>query len=211
MSAPYVSQWVDERFQSHDADRCREWARRYPFATLCALLPSGQPGLAHCPALIEGDKLFVHLAAENPFSDALRAGSPVTAVFNGPNCFISTRWYDTVTGPTWNYIAVHASASKVRWVQDLQEVHSVLFRLVERFERTVGEGYMPELTDRYMNGLMPHLTMVEMQDLTWWGVFKLSQNKSTAERTRIARELASLGDDPAAIAAEMDAERLRGR
>lgn len=55
-----------------------------------------------------GQKILVgHIGLENPQANSLQNNTEVLCIFNGPNSYISSSWYDHENVPTWNYIAVH--------------------------------------------------------------------------------------------------------
>lgn len=189
----YVSHWQSRVFQSDETERCRAIADAFPLATLAGVHPDGQLALAHAPVLLEGERAYVHLARVNRFSDILRAGSGFTCVFNGPDSFISARWYEVMSAPTWNFVRVHASVGRCDWIQDSVEASKILMRLIAHHEDRIGEGYFPKLSKEYLDRLYPEIVMVEMLDIEWWGLFKLNQNKTAGEHARVKSELDALG------------------
>ena len=76
------------------------------FATIFAATPDG-PRVAHVPLLQTGDgAVQFHLARGNALARHLD-GMTALALVNGPDGYISPRWYDDAAQvPTWNYVAV---------------------------------------------------------------------------------------------------------
>lgn len=206
----FESHWDSGVFRSFDVERCRSVAVDHPLASVSGCL-DGRPVVAHCPVLVEGESAILHLSRRNAFAPLVLQGAPCTAVFHGPNHFISSRWYENVTAPTWNYVIVHAEAEAMKPIDDPVEMKKVLMRLVKRQEDGVGEGFMPKLTLDYLDEMVPHIVMAELVDVKWWGLFKLSQNKLESEQVRIIGELGGMaGSAPQVAEAMREERRLRG-
>jgi transcriptional regulator len=160
----------------------------------------------HLPLVVkdEGEHgiLEGHFAKANRHWEAL-AGSETLVVFAGPHSYVSPTLYDEpLSVPTWNYIAVHAYGTmeliesedaKDRLLKELIEVHEPAYAEAWRampagFQRTMLAGIV---------GFRIPIARIE-------GKFKISQNRSEADRRRI-REAHSAGDsDQQSLAAWME-------
>ena len=75
------------------------------FGMVFAETPDG-PRVAHVPLVWTGEALHFHLARGNALTRHI-AGSTALAVFNGPDAYVSPRWYSAPGQvPTWNYVAL---------------------------------------------------------------------------------------------------------
>lgn len=159
------------------------------FGTVFAATPDG-PRVAHVPFLWTGDgALQFHLARGNALTRHLD-GATALAVVNGPDGYISPRWYpdggaDQV--PTWNYVALELEGRVRRMDEDglLGQVTA----LSEKHEARIAEGKpwtMDKLSDARRKGLLGAIVGFEMEVLAWRETFKLSQNKNAEDLGALA-------------------------
>jgi transcriptional regulator len=180
------------RHFKHD-DRAAALAvmRAHPFATLLSV-HDGEPRLTHAPLVAqqEGEslRLLGHVAKANAHWqawDAAGAGAQVTAIFHGPDAFVSPFWYQNVENvPTWNYIVVHAhgrvtlshnSAVKERMLKALIDAHDPPYRA--RWDEQLSEDYR----ERHKSHIVGFEIQIERIDAK----FKLSQNRAPADRAGV--------------------------
>lgn len=153
------------------------------FGMIFASTPDG-PRVAHTPLLSTGDgALQFHLARGNALSRHL-AGAEVLALVNGPDGYVSPRWYaDKAQVPTWNYVSLELQGPVRRMDQD--GLLALLTSLTERHEARIADGEawsvdtMPQATLRQQ---MSAIIGFEMEVRAWRPTFKLSQNKSADDR-----------------------------
>jgi len=134
-----------------------------------------------------------HLARGNAITRHLD-GSTALVVVNGPDAYVSPRWYtDRATVPTWDYVALELEG-RVRRMDD-DGLEAFLYRVIERFEgRLGGEQWSSDETpEGVWNGLFRGIMGFEMEILAWRPTLKMSQKKSPEERERIAAGLAENG------------------
>ena len=191
------------------------------------LISHGATGLmaSHIPFLVEraadGLHLLGHLARPNPQVSDLagpqRTGAPpiedseVLTIFTGPHAYISPGWY---TGgpavPTWNYVDVHAYGS-LRLIEDDEWLRRLLRRLSDRHEAGRPEPWrMQDLPEAYMRGMLRGIIGLDITVIRLEGKYKLSQNRPTADRPRIAAALEAGGDADAVAIAQLMREREPG-
>ncbi len=181
--------------------------QQYSFATIVSQ-HDGRPIATHLPFVVarQGDELLLssHFARANKQWEALANGE-VLVIFSEPHAYISPAHYDKIESvPTWNYLAVHAYGRAVL-VHDEAQSLEILEKTIMFYEPAYRDQWAqlsPEFKQKMMKGIVAfevHIT--ELQ-----GKKKLSQNKTTAERTRIAEALSASPDAAArAIAAYMQA------
>lgn len=187
-------------FREIDAAVLVAHLRSYPFVTLAGA-PEGRPLIAHAPVVVRqgegGLVLDFHLSRGNALTAHLAAGFRGVAVSLGPEAYISPDWYvgaDQV--PTWNYLTVEAEgpvaamdeAGLVRLLDDLSAQEEA--RLAPKPPWTRGK-MSPGRFEAMLNGILGARLEVERLE----GTFKLSQNKSAADRAGV---MAALGDHPIA-------------
>ena len=164
------------------------------FGMIFAATPDG-PRVAHVPLLYTGDgAVQFHLARGNALTRHLD-GATVLAVVNGPDGYVSPRWYaDPDQVPTWNYAALELEG-RVRRMDDDGLLGQVT-ALSDKHEARVSEGApwtMDKLSPARKRGLLASIVGFEIEVQVWRETLKLSQNKDIADRTRAADGLEAEG------------------
>lgn len=172
------------------------------FGMIFAATPDG-PRVAHTPLVSAGNGgVQFHLARGNALTRHL-PGTNALAVVNGPDAYVSPRWYaEAGQVPTWNYVALELEGP-VR-LMDEDGLAALLDAIGTREEARIAEGkpWRPEhVPAESWARLMRGITGFEMEVRAWRPTFKLSQNKSAEERDRVADALEAQGS--AAVAALM--------
>lgn len=180
-------------FRSEDRALFETLIDEIGFGAVFMTTPDG-PRVAHVPLLSTGDgAIQFHLARGNALTRWLDGGTALVVV-DGPDAYVSPRWYDNrATVPTWDYVALELEG-RVRKM-DTDGLEGLLHALIERHEaRIEGEPWRAEETPAAMwSKLFGAIVGFEMEVLAWRPTLKLSQNKSPAERARIAEGLESAG------------------
>lgn len=173
----------------------------HPLATLVARTASGLSAdhvpLHFDPEPAEGaphGTLRGHVARANPlWCDA--AGTDVLAVFHGPQAYVSPSWYPSKAAthevvPTWNYVVVHAHG-RLRAVDDARWLHALVQRLTAVHEsRRPRPWAVDDAPADYVEQMLRAIVGIEIPVTRLEGKFKLSQNRSDADRLGVADGLA---------------------
>jgi transcriptional regulator len=164
--------------------------------------PDG-PRVAHVPLVSTGDgALHFHLARGNALTRHI-AGRTALAVLNGPDAYVSPRWYaDRGQVPTWNYLALELEGPVRQMDED--GLYGLLETIGDKQEARIADGerwrpeeVAPDLWTKLARGIVGF----ELEIRAWRPTFKLSQNKPPEERLRVADALEAQGSP--AIAALM--------
>ncbi len=91
--------------------------------------------------------------------------------------------------PTWNYAAVHAYGP-VRSMEDAETTRGIAYRLVAQHTPD-----MRPIPEEYERRLLAAVVTFEMRVTRLDGKYKLSQNKTDADRANVVRELGASDDD----------------
>jgi transcriptional regulator len=193
--------------------------RRSPLATLVAITARGLDA-NHLPLVLDESRgelgaLRGHVARSNPLWREIAAGSEVLAIFHGDNRYISPSWYPTKREhgkvvPTWNYAVVHARGP-IAWHDDpvwLGELVETLTNLHERASATpwrVADAPR-EFVERQLGNIVGFEIPITALDGKW----KVSQNRTPAERAAVVAELRARGDAASLAMAALIAEADRG-
>lgn len=181
-------------FRLDDRDLHEALIAEVGFAMVFAATPDG-PRVAHVPLLSTGvGAVQFHLARGNALARHLD-GTTALAVINGPDGYVSPRWYaDSAQVPTWNYVALELEGRVRKIDQDglLAQLEGISAlneaRIVEGTPWTI-EKMPPEALRKMTTAIVGF----EMEVQAWRPTFKLSQNKSADERARVAVGLEAEG------------------
>lgn len=181
-----------------------------------SLISSTADGLqaSHVPLLLAPEEgtygtLYGHIARRN--AHAACRGTPSLAIFLGPHAYISAGWYPgkQVHGrevPTWNYIAVHAHGI-LETFDDPVILRQHLRDLSNRHERDMPEPWrLDDAPADYVDLNLKAIIGLRLPIERLEGKWKLSQNRTAADREGVLAGLASLQDD----ASRAMAQAIRG-
>jgi transcriptional regulator len=152
------------------------------------------PRVAHTPLLSTGDgAVQFHLARGNALTRYL-AGQEALVVINGPDAYITPRWYaDANTVPTWDYVALELQGPVRKMAEE--GLVGLLEALIERHEgRIAGDPWtLGEVDEAKLRQMLGMIVGFEMEVRAWRPTLKLSQNKSAEDRATIADGLQAHG------------------
>lgn len=131
--------------------------------------------------------LRAHVARANPLWR--QDGAAVLAIFQGPSGYVSPGLYDAkaIDGrvvPTWNYAVVHAHG-RLRTIDDAAWLLAHMGRMTARREGP-GGWRVEDAPRDYIDKLVRATVGIEIVIGRLEGKWKASQNRSEAERARIA-------------------------
>jgi transcriptional regulator len=178
--------YVPNHFAEHDTSTIAAFMRAHPFG-LVLTVAKGEPFISHVPLhVMPGDtRVQWHLARANPQTAELLAQGRATLVFHGPHAYVSPRLYESPSVPTWNFAAVHVSGA----VQGLDAAATA------ELVATLSHEYDGDASLRGFAGTPPYARMLEaiagfeLSIERCTAKFKLSQNRSEADRRAVARQL----------------------
>lgn len=180
--------YLPRAFESTPA-ATRDLMLAHPFATVIA-----QDEIVHVPLLVvEGESLRLrsHVARANPFAKLVTAASEVTAIFHGPDAYVSPMSYAEPHEqvPTWNYAVVHVRG-RLRALDDSATV-DVLRAMTNRFEAGTARWSPDLLRPEFFANLRRALVAFEIDVTDVRAKLKLSQNRSPDDRRRVETALAA--------------------
>lgn len=194
-------------FKAKEHEDVLAFMKAHPFIVLCGVDKEGKPVATHLPVLIEvkNDRLFLqaHIMRKQTHSIAFELNANVLAIFHGENSYISAQLYDQKnTASTWNYSAVHASGT-IRFLDD-DGLYELLMNLTNHFE---GSPHSPAsvkaMDESYVREHMKAIIAFEIEVTDLQHVFKLSQNKTEQEKSRIIEHLSKGEADQQQLAQQM--------
>ncbi len=205
--------YLPAHFEQPDGAAVARLALDHPLATL---LWTAGDGLSaeHLPLIWDRGPqdgpqgtLRGHVARANPvWRDA--AGSPVLAVFQGPQAYVTPSWYPSKAAtakvvPTWNYAVVHAHG-RLRAIEDAPWLRTLVGRLTDTHEATRAHRWqVDDAPADYIAQMLRAIVGIEIDVLRVQAKWKVSQNRSAADRAGVAAGLDSLPSDGAAAMAAL--------
>lgn len=150
--------------------------------------------------------LRAHVARANPLWKKTSPDVESLALFQGPDAYVSPSWYASKKEnhkvvPTWNYMVVHAYGP-LRVVDDPVWLLGLVERLTNRHEATTGakgdEGRaapwkVSDAPADYIQKMLGAIIGIEIPITRLVGKWKVSQNRSEADRRGVAMGLRDVG------------------
>jgi transcriptional regulator len=165
------------------------------------LVTNGKGGLraSHIPMMIDKSSskkgtLFGHIARGNAQWREAGTNSEGLAIFLGPDAYITPRWYQTTkdTGevvPTWNYVAIHVRGP-ISFFDNAEKLRVFVTKLTRRYEdESEGPWRIEQAPPKYINTELKLIVGFEMPIASIEGKWKLSQNRSKADREGVKKGL----------------------
>ncbi|HVA37359.1 MAG TPA: FMN-binding negative transcriptional regulator [Candidatus Dormibacteraeota bacterium] len=187
---------MPSHFRVDDVPTLQDVIERHAFGILVSQR-DGAPYATHLPFhLRRGDgergTLYGHLARANPHWETFAGGDQALAIFQGEHGYVSPSWYEGAENvPTWNYVAVHAYGTP-RLIDDEREVQRVLDDLVDVYESPRPQPWRSEVLSRdYLGRMRGAVVAFCLPIARIEGKFKLSQNRTPADRGRVIAALAA--------------------
>lgn len=187
----------DPAFRSDDRALLETLIDEIGFGMVFATTPDG-PRVAHTPLLSTGDgAVQFHLSRGNALTRHLD-GQTALAVLNGPDGYVSPGWHEAGGQvPTWNYVALELEGRVRRMDEDgLRGLLNALSLRHESRAAVAQPWRLDEMPNSRLAAMLDGIAGFELEVLAWRPTFKLSQNKSAADRAAIADQLEA-GGSPA--------------
>lgn len=209
--------YTPRHFREDRTDVLHGAIRDFPMAQLVTF---GETGLESTPLpllldLADGGQgaLLGHVARANPQWKTANRSVEALAIFSGPDSYISPGWYETKrqTGkvvPTWNYVTIQVRG-RISFVEDPQELLEIVRRLTELHEN--GRDAPWAVADAPADFIASQLRAIvglrlEITEIT--GKWKMSQNRSEADRAGVIEGLRAEGAPAADAVAEFVAAAM---
>jgi transcriptional regulator len=209
--------YLPSHFREERLDVIQALVRRHSLATLVTM-SSGTLTANHIPMLLDPlpapyGTLRGHVARANPVWRQTDSDVAALAIFAGPEGYISPSWYETKnpTGkvvPTWNYAAVHASG-RLEFFHDAERLRELVRTLTDAHEAEFEHPWsIDDAPAAYIDNLLSSIVGIEMRIERLEAKWKMSQNRTAADRLTVVAALEDLGSgDAAEMAAIIHAQR----
>ncbi|MGM9932701.1 FMN-binding negative transcriptional regulator [Pradoshia sp.] len=197
--------YVPKMFKVTNQEDIYAFIEANSFATLVTM-EKGKPIATHLPMELkkQGEDYYLtgHLAYGNRQWKTF--DGEVLAIFQGPDAYISSSWYEHEEVPTWNYQAVHVYGQAV--ILEREELIEELSRMLKKYEGNrenpvLWEMLSPELLEKELKGTVGF--QIKISDIQ--AAYKLSQNRKERDYRTIMERLRQEGNPKSAeIAQEME-------
>lgn len=204
--------YVPEHFAELRPEAMHRLIAAFPLATLVTV---GADGIAanHIPLQLDPTRgefgtLIGHVARSNEVWREGEHRGESLAVFKSSDAYISPNWYASKREthevvPTWNYAVVHAYGALIVHEDD-KWVRGVVGRLTKTMEASRPVPWkMADAPADYLKGMLGNIVGIEMPVSRMTGKWKVSQNRSVADRASASAGLRSTGDPGDAEMAEL--------
>lgn len=208
--------YLPPQFEESRIDVLHGLMRTHPLATLVTL--DGSEIVAdHLPvdtlsAPAPFGLLRGHVARANPVWHRHSEGAPALAVFHGPQVYISPSLYPTkresgAVVPTWDYAVVHARGV-LKFVDDAAWLRGVVAEFTETHEAPRSPPWQVDDAPRkYLDQMLAQIVGFEFHITRLTGKWKVSQNRSAADRQGVIAGLGAATDENSQRIAELLSER----
>jgi transcriptional regulator len=189
--------YLPPHFAQTDAAELHALMRDRPLATL-VVAGDGGPTADLVPLEFAADEgphgvLRGHVARANPLWRC--AGAEVLAIFHGPQAYVSPGWYPSKREhgkvvPTWNYTMVQARGV-LRAIEDAPWLRALVGRLTDHHEAPLPRPWaVTDAPGDYVQQMLRAIVGIEIALHAIAGKWKVSQNRSAADRQGVAEGLA---------------------
>ena len=208
--------YLPAHFRETRPDVLRGFIRDHPLGLLVTQSRAGGVDANSVPFVLdaEGDApgvLRAHVARANPLWQEARDDAEALVVFQGAQGYVSPGWYPSkaVHGkvvPTWNYVMVQARG-RLRAIDDRTWLRAFVTRLTERHERSRPAPWaVADAPADFLETMLGAIVGIEIELTSLVGKWKVSQNRSAADRAGVVDGLVREHGDEA-LAAEVRAVR----
>jgi transcriptional regulator len=133
-----------------------------------------------------------HVARANPLARC--GGAAALAVFTGPEAYVSPGWYPSKKDhgkvvPTWNYTMVQARGA-LAVIDDAAWLRALVGRLTDHHEAKLAKPWqVSDAPDDYVQQMLRAIVGIEIPITALAGKWKVSQNRSAADRAGVSEGL----------------------
>lgn len=188
--------YLPKHFLVEDSAVLAQLISEYPLATIVGN-SNGHLEINHLPLMLSADKtkLYGHIARINPLTKVASSdNTSVTAIFNGPNAYVTPAWYPSKKEsgkvvPTWNYAVVHAKGS-LKLIDDPQWLRNHVSQMTDIHEPSYQSTWtLDDAPEDYVQTMLKAIIGIEIEINSLVGKFKLSQNRPVQDYAAVVEEL----------------------
>ena len=191
----------------------RDFVAAHPLGLLVTQNRGGGIDANSVPFFLDADDdatpgvLRAHVARANALWKETRDDADVLVVFQGPQGYVSPAWYPSKAEhgkvvPTWNYLMVQARG-RLRAIDDKVWLRAFVTRLTDHHEgRRPAPWAVTDAPADFIEATLGAIVGIEIRLTSLVGKWKVSQNRSAADRAGVVAGLLHERDETA-LAAEV--------
>ncbi|MCY7294197.1 FMN-binding negative transcriptional regulator [Alteromonas sp. a30] len=196
--------FIPAPFSVEDNATIADFLKYNSFGLLVSII-DGRPFATPLPFyyLENTQHLECHLAKANPQWKSITE-QEILITIQGAHDYISPTWYENKGVPTWNYQMLHLYG-KATVITDEQRLAKMVGTLSQKYEagRQVSES--EKWDGKYNEKMLKAIVGLDIEITEIQCKFKLSQNKSETDQTRVIAELKNANSPR--LAKEMEKQR----
>ena len=181
--------YIPKHFQIHDEEIIYDFVKEYSFATLFSQ-HNGEPYATHLPLTLNKSEnaLYGHFARPNEQWRDI-GNQQVLVVFQGPHCYISPSWYETLMAvPTWNYISIHIYG-RLETIENKNIIFDSLNEMVNKYEKLDSSYNLNNIDSKFMEGMTKGIVAFKINITKIEAKAKLSQNHPVERQELVIKQL----------------------
>lgn len=181
--------YIPKYFQIHDEEIIYDFVKEYSFATLFSQ-HNGEPYATHLPLTLNKSEnaLYGHFARPNEQWRDI-GNQQVLVVFQGPHCYISPSWYETLMAvPTWNYISIHIYG-RLEIIENQKKIFESLNDMVNKYEKPDSSYNLNNIDSKFMEGMTKGIVAFKINITKIEAKAKLSQNHPVERQELVIKQL----------------------
>ncbi|AGK54487.1 FMN-binding negative transcriptional regulator [Bacillus sp. 1NLA3E] len=179
--------YIPKDFKIEDEEIIYDFIEKNGFATLFSQ-HNGEPYATHLPLILNKaeNALYGHFARPN---EQWKDAEKVLVVFQGPHCYVSPSWYETMKAvPTWNYVSIHLYG-KMEIVEDPKTIFDSLNELVNKYESPDSPYNLNNVEPSFIEGMSKGIVAFRIKTTKIEAKAKLSQNHPVERQELIIKQL----------------------
>ena len=192
--------YLPAHFEEKRPEVLHELLRTHPLGLLVTLNAAGELQANSLPFVLDADPaggpgiLRAHVARANPLWREAPAQTESLVIFQGPQAYISPSFYPSKAEhgkvvPTWNYVMVQARG-RLRAIEDATWLHAFVTRLTDRHESKRARPWaVSDAPADYIQTMLGAIVGIEIVLTAFTGKWKVSENRSAADRAGVVRGL----------------------
>jgi transcriptional regulator len=196
--------YMPKHFEEPDVSVLHALIRSHPLGAWVTQ-SQGELLVNHIPFLVDPSRgehgtLVGHVARANPVWKSFSKDVPSVVIFQGPQGYITPSWYASKKEhgkvvPTWNYAVVHAHGLP-RVIDDAAWLlrHVTAMTTEQESRHPPGEWEVSDAPADFIQSMLRMIVGIEIPLTALVGKWKMSQNRSAADRLGAIAGLKERGD-----------------
>ena len=204
--------YIPKLHEETDLSVLHSLMRAHPLGTW-ATQGDGEIIVNHLPFVLDPARgpyglLRCHVARANTVWQSFSKTVPSVVVFHGPNAYVSPSWYPSKEDqgkvlPTWNYTVVHVHGIPTV-VEDQAQLIGHLIELTDSQEKSQPVPWqVGDAPADFITQMSRRIVGIEIPILRIFGKWKVSQNRSSADRVGVVAGLRGIDERPAQEIADL--------